>query len=564
MVIKKENINPIIEYNNQIQDGKIVTCNKIKILYAHIVECITNKESAYYYDGKRANHAIQFIEKFCRHSKGKWGGKLVKLELWQKAFICTLFGVLRKSTNKRRFKEAILLIGRKNGKSLLASAISIYMMIADSEAGAECYAVATKRDQAKIIWQEAQSMVKKSPFLLSVIKCRTNELKCDRFDSTFKPLSSESNTLDGLNTHYAGMDEVHAWKDKNLYDVIIDSTSAREEPIVLSLSTMGYVREGIFDILYDMATRCLMSIKDGNRFNDNFLPVVYELDKREEYSNPDCWIKANPNLGVSKSYDYMQNAYNKVLDDPRRLANFLTKDCNIKETVAEAFFTFDEINNEETFDFEEIKPVYYCGGFDLSETTDLTSACALFELPDRIGTLFIEQMYWLPYDLLEQRVKEDNIPYDVWYKQGLLRLSNGNKINTEDVEEWFRELAMKYQFYPSFIGYDRWCAREVVNNMKTVFGAPCMYEVKQYAKVLSNPLKMLANDFKAGKIVYNNNPITKWCLTNLAVKTDVNGNIQPVKAVHQTRRIDGAMTILDAYIAYIDNKEEYRNANGIK
>lgn len=558
----KKHVNPIIEYNEKIQSGEITACKKIKILYKHLATEIQNPESKYFYDEKRANHALTFIEKFCKHSKGKWGGKPVVLELWQKAFICALFGILKKSTGKRRFKEALLLIGRKNGKSLLASAISLYMMIADGEAGAECYAVATKRDQAKIIWQEAVSMVKKSPFLSSVIKCRTNELKCDAFESTFKPLSSESNTLDGLNTHYAGMDEIHAWKDKNLYDVIIDSTSAREEAIVLSLSTMGFVREGIFDILYDTASRCLMSIEDGNHFNESILPVVYELDKREEYSNPDMWIKANPNLGVSKSFEYMQNAYNKVLDDPRRLANFLTKDCNIKETVAEAFFGFDEINNEETFVLEEIKPPYYIGGFDLSETTDLTSACVLFELPDRQNTLFIESMYWLPFDLLEKRVKEDHIPYDVWYNQGLLRLSNGNKIDPKDVEDWFVELAIKQKFYPSFMGYDRWCAREVVNNMKTKFGAPCMHEVKQYAKVLSNPLKMLANDFRSKNIVYNNNPITKWCLTNLAVKTDINNNIQPIKAVHQTRRIDGAMAILDAYIAYIDNKDEYRNAVG--
>lgn len=559
---KSKSVNPILEYNDKIKSGEIIACNKIKILYQHLADEITNPESKFEYNSKRANHAIDFIEKFCKHSKGKWGGKPVVLELWQKAFIGALFGVIKKSTGKRRFNEAILLIGRKNGKSLIASAISLYMMIADGEAGAECYAVATKRDQAKIIWEEALKMVKKSPSLLSIIKCRTNLLKCDVFESTFKPLSSESNTLDGLNTHYAGMDEIHAWKDKNLYDVIIDSTSAREEPIVLSLSTMGFVREGIFDILYDSATRCLQSIKDGNSYNENFLPVVYELDKREEYKNPECWIKANPNLNVSKSMEYMQNAFLKVEEDARKVANFLTKDCNIKETVAEAYFSFDEINNEETFDLDELKPRYYIGGFDLSETTDLTSACILLEFPDKPNTLFIESMYWLPYDSLEKRVQEDKIPYDVWVKQGLLRLSNGNKINTKDVEEWFVELAVKRKLYPSFIGFDRWCAREVVNNMKDNFGASCMYEVKQYAKVLSNPLKMLAEDFKSKRIIYNNNAITKWCLTNLSVKTDVNGNIQPVKAVHQTRRIDGAMAILDAYVAYSDNKDEYRNAVG--
>lgn len=560
----KKNVNPILEYNNKIQSGEIVACEKIKTLYQHLADEINNPDSKYFYDEKRAKHCIDFIEKFCKHSKGKWGGKPVVLELWQKAFLCALFGILIKATGKRRFNEAILLIGRKNGKSLLASAISIYMMIADNEAGAECYAVATKRDQAKIIWQEAMSMVKKSPFLLSVIKCRTNELKCELFESTFKPLSSESNTLDGLNTHYAGMDEVHAWKDKNLYDVIIDSTSAREEPIVLSLSTMGFVREGIFDVLYDSAKRCLQSIKDGNFYNEKFLPVVYELDKREEYQNPEMWIKANPNLGVSKSVDYMQGAYNKVLEDSRRLKNFLTKDCNIKETVDDAFFSFDEIDNEETFDFQQIKPAYYIGGFDLSETTDLTSACAMFELPDRPNTLFINSMYWLPYDLLEKRVKEDHIPYDVWYEQGLLRLSSGNKIDRKDVEAWFVELAHQYNILPISIGYDRWCAQEVVSSMKSTFGANCMHEVKQYAKVLSNPLKMLANDFKSKQIVYNNNPITKWCLTNLAVKTDINGNIQPIKAVNQSGRIDGAMAILDAYVAYIDNKDEYRNAVGFQ
>ena len=557
-------MNAILLYNKKIKSGEIVVCNKIRTVYSYLSEVITDKKSDWAFSEKRANRVIEFVESYCRHSKGKWGGKLVKLELWQKAFLSALFGVVNKETGLRRFNEAVLLVARKNGKSLLASAISIYMMIADNESGAECYAVATKRDQAKIIWEEALKMVKKSPMLLSVIDCRTNRLRCDRFESKFEPLSSESNTLDGLNTHYAGMDEVHAWKDRNLYEVVKESTSARDEPIVLSLSTMGYVRDGIFDTLYSMSKRVLQGMSEGNVNNTSFLPVVYELDSRDEYNKPECWIKANPNLNVSKSIKYLNERYQETIDEPTKMSSFLTKECNIRETVADAYFTFKEIDNQETFDFKAIVPKYFIGSFDLSETTDLTSAGILFEVPDRKNTLFYESMYWLPYDLLDERVEKDKIPYDVWAKQGYLRLCDGNKINTNDVQDWFIEVIKQNKVYPLKVGYDRWSAVDLVNNMKSLVGQPVMYEVKQYAKVLSNPLKMLKREFQAGNIVYNNNPITKWCLTNLGVKTDINGNIQPVKAVSSNARIDGAMALLDAYTAYLHHKEEYRKANEIE
>lgn len=562
--LRKAETNPIFEYNEKIQSGEIVACKKVKLIYKHIVACLI-KGDKFIYNQKRAERVIGFVENFCKHSKGKWGGKPLILELWQKAFIACLYGVVYKDTGKRRFKEAFLVIARKNGKSIISSALGNYMLAGDGEAGAECYAVATKKDQAKIVWEEAEKMVKKSPPLKTIIKPYTNNLKFDLMDSTFKPLSSDDKTLDGLNPHFASLDEIHAWKNGfALYDVVRDGTSAREEPIILAITTAGFVREDIYDGKYADAERLLKALEDESEdfYDENFLPMVYELDERSEWTDSDAWAKANPNLNVSKSYEYLKRAVDNAKIDPHKVPNLLTKDFNIRETSIQAWLTFEAILNKHKFDLKDFfspeNPSYGFGGADLSRTTDLTSACMMFMHPSDLSKLFCQHMYWIPQDLLELRVKEDKIPYDKWYAQGLIRLCKGNKINTKDVTAWFVELMNEYGLFPFKIGYDRYSATYWVDEMAGIFGN-VMDEVAQGKQTLSNPMRMMGADLTAKTIIYNDNPITKWCLTNTSVDVDKNDNIQPMKTSNPRMRIDGTAAMLNAYVSLKNHEQEYRN-----
>lgn len=257
----------------------------------------------YVFNEKRARLPIDFIEKFCKHSKGKWAGKPVILELFQKAFIEGLYGFIDKDTGIRKYKKGALFVGRKNGKSTLDSGLSNYMLTKDGEGGAEIYSIATKRDQAKVVWDECKRMIKKSPELDKRIRCLVGGIYYDKTESYMKALASDSNSLDGLNAHFVIADEVHAWKDKNLLDVMYDSMSAREQPLLLETSTMGTIRESVFDNEYDYFSEIILGYEGRSDIVDEtVLPVIYELDSPDEWQDEKKWFKANPRIGNNKEH----------------------------------------------------------------------------------------------------------------------------------------------------------------------------------------------------------------------------------------------------------------------
>lgn len=551
--------NPIIEYWKEITSSDDAVGYKIMRTYTHIVtDIINNVSSEWEYNQNKAEHAIQFIEAYCKHSKGSVAGKPFILELWQKALIAAMFGIVDKIDGTRKYQETILIVARKNGKSTLAAAVGLYLMIADGELGPEIYTVATKKDQAKIIWLEAKRMAQKSKALRKRIKTLVSELNSPLNDSVFKALGRDSDTLDGLNVHGALFDEVHAWKDMNLYDVVVDGTSSRDNPLIFTTSTAGTVRESVFDRLYDECELVINGYDDPDGYtNERLLPIIYELDERKEWTNPKMWKKANPGLGTIKKTDALSQKVGKAQANPMLVKNLVCKDFNIRETNGEAWLSFADLNNQEKFSIEELKPTYGIGGVDLASTTDLTSATVIFMLPndDRI---YVEQMYWLPEDLLEKRTKEDKVPYDQWEKLGLLRTTPGNKVHYQYVVKWFEEMQYEKDIYIPWIGYDSWSAQYFVEEMKGIFGEQSMEAIIQGKKTLSSPMKSLGADLSSKKIVYNNNPILKWCLTNVAVDVDKNDNIQPMKTRNQKKRIDGFASLLDAYIALERHLEEYK------
>ena len=551
--------NPILEYWKLIESGQEVACDKIYRTYKKIVYDLTDNNSEYFYSPARANHVIEFIENFCRHSKGKMGGKPVILELWEKAMLATVFGFIDIEGN-RKYREAILIVGRKNGKSLISSAVGLYLMVADGEPGPEIVSVATKRDQAKIIWLESKRMVRKSPALRKRIKTLVAELASTFNDGMFKPLASDSDTLDGLNIHGALMDEWHAWKNgRPLYDVVVDGSSAREQPLIFATSTAGTIREDLYDQKYDEIERVINGYFDADGYKDErLIAFVYEIDNRKEWMDPKCWRKANPGLGTIKNEKTLAAKVEKAKKNPLLVKNLVCKEFNIRETSSEAWLTFENLNNTAVFDTEALKPRYGIGGLDLSNTTDLTCATVIFRVPND-ETLYVKQMYWLPADLLDQRVKEDKIPYDVWLDQGLLRVSEGNKINYKDVVAWFLEVQNELDIYIYKIGYDSWNSQYVVDELKQNFGKESTEAIIQGKKTMSNPMKNFAADLAAKRINYNNNPILKWNLSNAAIDVDKNDNISLIKTSNQRRRIDGVASLLDAYICLERHYEEYMN-----
>lgn len=551
--------NPILEYYEQITKGQAVVSLKVYKVYKELHRILHDPDSEWEYSPNRANHAIEFVENYCRHSKGKMGGKPFIMELWQKALVAATFGIVHKIDGTRKFQEVLLIVARKNGKSTLAAAIGLYLQVADNEPGSEVYACATKKDQAKIIWLEAKRMIKKSPALLKRIKPLVAELFAEFNDSYFKPLGSDSDTLDGLNVHGALLDEIHAWKDKNLYDVIVDGTSSREEPLIFITTTAGTIRESVYDLKYDEAEQVINGYGDPDGYkNERLLPIIYELDKREEWINPDAWLKANPGLGTIKKRDQLESKVNKAKANPLLVKNLLCKDFNIRETTSEAWLTFEQLNNTAKFDLSELKPRYGIGGTDLSKTTDLTAAKAVFMVPGD-PKVYVLQMYWLPEDLLEKRANEDKIPYGIWRDMGLLRACPGNSVHPKFVTEWFLEVMNEKGIYLPWIGYDGWSAKYWVEEMKGYFGEEAMVPVIQGKKTLSAPMYKLGADLESNLVVYNNNPIDKWCLSNTAIETDKNMNIQPCKTNNQRRRIDGTAALLNAYVVLQDKLQDYMN-----
>lgn len=545
-------MNYIEQYAAAIETGKVKVSRRCKTVYRRLAAATKDQTGPYIFDEARARRPIEFVERFCRHSKGEWAGKPVRLELFQKAFISALFGFVHKETGYRQYKETLFYVARKNGKSLLLSAIALYCLIADNEPGAEVYSVATKRDQAKIIFDELCNMVKQSPDLSRRCKKRKSDLYFAHTMSKCQALGKNSDTLDGLNSSLVIMDELHGIKDRNLYEVMKQSQSARRQPLLIMITTAGTIRECIFDDMYKYAC----DVADGVIKDDTFLPIIYELDKREEWLNPEAWQKANPGLGKIKKLDDIISKVERAKNSPRDLTGVLTKDFNVISTTNTAWLSFEDIENPETFDINSFRGCYAIGGADLSITTDLT--CATLLIMDKQEKRYVKQMYWLPKENFHQRVHEEKIPYDKWLEAGLLRLCEGNAINYKDITAWFLEMLNEYEITPIWVYYDSWSARYWVQEMEDIgFN---MVRCIQGPKTLSLPMQMLGQDLKAKKINYDNNPLLKWCITNTGIEEDRNGNIAPKKAQSPKYRIDGLASLLDAYVGLYERYTEYQKA----
>lgn len=548
------------EYCTKVLTGEIVACKRIKQVCKMLYRKLQFPSiDEYYFDEERANRPIEFIETFCKTPTGQVGTPL-KLQLFQKARLQAVFGFVHKAKDpitgfefiQRQYNEVMIMEGRKNGKSTELAALALYLLIADGEGSPNIYCVATKYDQAKISFDEAHKMIKQSPDLTDAIVKRKSDLYFPYNFGKIQPLASNTKSLDGLNAHGAILDEMAAMQNRDVYDLIKQSIGNRQQPLIFAITTNGFVRENIFDAQYQYSC----DILDGIATNPNFLPFLYELDTYDEWDDENAWVKANPGLGTIKRIDVVRQNVQKAKDDPTFKATVMTKDFNMKQNSATAWLRWESLNNTELVPTDYV-PRYVIGGFDGAETTDLMSARILYSKPAE-AKLYSRSMYWLPEETLLERERNDKIPYSLWEKQGLLRVCPGNRCTFDYALEWFKELRKDEGIYTLWIGYDPWhMDQSTLQSFKNEFGPDSMIPIRQGAITLSSPMKALGAELDAKRVVYNNNPIDKWCLSNTEVKVDINNNIQPVKLTDKRKRIDGTLSLLDAYVVYLDKKDMY-------
>ena len=545
------------KYFSAVCDGRIVACEKLK----RQSECLLEQYAhpgEFHFDSKEAKRHTDFIETFCKLPTGKIGTPL-KLELFQKARLQAIFGFVD-DKDMRQYNEVLIIEGRKNGKTTETAAVENDMLVNDGEGAPQIYNIATMLDQAKLGFNAAHKMVKQSPALSRHIKKRAADLYFPFNMGFIKALASNSNSLDGLDVHCAVIDELAAIKNRDIYDLIKQAMGARCQPLLFCITTNGFVRNGIFDAQYEYARKIIY----GEEQNKRFLPFIYELDDVSEWDKPEMWIKANPGLGTIKKEDYLVQMVEKAKADPSFKPTVLVKDFNYPQTNEAAWLNFEDLDNKEKFD---IKFDYCIGGFDAADSIDLNAAKAICMRPGD-DKIYVRQMYWLPQAVIDKYSNEgkrqgrDNVPYELWMSQGYLRTCPGNKCDKRIFLEWFKELRDVEDLYTMYIGYDPWHIDDtLLREFQMEFGKNSMIPIRQGVYTLSQPMKDLAADFKAHNIVYNNNPIDKWCLINTNVKTDINGNIQPVKGLDPRQRIDGTIALLCAYTVLQNKKDKYIELN---
>lgn len=542
-------------YFSGITDGKIIACEKMKRIAGILMEQYSNP-GEFHFDEDIAKRHIDFIERFCKIPTGRLGQPL-RLELFQKARLQAIFGFVD-DNNMRKYNEVLIIEGRKNGKTTETAAVELDMLLNDREGSPQIYNVATMLDQAKLGFNAANKMRMQSPLLKKHIRKRASDLYSSLNMGFIKALASNANSLDGLDTHCGVIDELAAIKNRDIYDLVKQSMGGRRQPLLFCITTNGFVREGIFDAQYKYATDVL----DGKAKNERFLPFIYELDSIDEWNDETCWIKANPGLGTIKSWDYLRQMVRKAQDDETFKPTVLVKDFNMKQTSEAAWLRYEDFENTQTFSGSFR---YGIGGMDAADSVDLNAAKALCMRPDD-PNIYVRQMYWIPQSVLDRqelsgdRKGRDNVPYQLWKDQGLLRTVPGNKVNKRVILDWFCELRDTEDIYILYIGYDPWHIDDsMLREFQTEFGENSMIPVRQGVITLSQPMKELKADLQAKKIIYNDHPIDKWCFFNTSVKTDVNGNIQPVKGLDSRGRIDGTMALIDGYKVLQDKMDEIQS-----
>ena len=459
--MKKVENNYIYQYYQAIKDGSEIVGERIKALYNMIMEGLENK--SFFYDKKKADRAIKYIENFCHHHEGELAPNLLTLELWEKANISLIFGIVDAKGN-RQFRECVWIVGRKNGKTLIASAIASYCLYADGEYGARVYFAAPRLQQADLCFSAMWQSVIHEPELEEKTKKRKSDIYISESNSSAAPLAFSSKRSDGFNISCCIADEVASWQgDAGLkfYEVIKSSFGARKQPLLLSITTAGYINDGVYD---ELMKRCT-AVLNGDSREKRLLPIIYQIDDEGKWNDINELKKSMPNLGISVSVDYMLEEIAIAEGSYSKKVEFMTKYCCIKQNSSTAWLPSKFIVKASVDDIklEDFRKTYCVLGVDLAESVDLNAVSCIIERNDKLN---IFTKFWLPTNRLEEATQRDQIMYQKYIDLDILRLSGESFVDYNDVFMWIVELVEKYQIYPLKCGYDRRSATYFVQQCK--------------------------------------------------------------------------------------------------
>ena len=555
--------NYILEYYQQIKEGSILVGKWILMLY----ECIVHglEEGKYTYDAKKAEKAIKWIEEHCHHTEGPLAPDKIKLELWQKAMLSCMFGLLDPKDGRRQFREVLLLVGRKNGKSLFASAIANYTFFEDGGFGTRVYCVAPKLDQADIIYNDVWTMITLEESLMqnkdkpkdNTARHRMTDLFIESTNSTVKKIAFSAKKSDGFNPSLTICDEIAAWGKGGLrqYEVMKSGMGARPEGLLLSCTTSGYENDSIFDELVKRSTRFLL----GESKEQRLLPFLYMIDDVEKWNDINELRKSNPNLGVSVSVDYLLEEIAIAEGSLSKKTEFICKYCCVKQNASSAFLSAQTVQKcmGEKITLESLSHSYAICGLDLSQTVDLTSACVVVE---KNGILNVVSKFWLPSEKIQEATERDGVPYQLYIERGLLEPSGENFVDYHDCFNWLVSLVEQYEILPLCVGYDRYSAQYLIQDLQAYgFKTDDVYQGVNLWGVMQEAEGLM----KDGKICIGDNDLLKMHLLNSAVKMSTERGRGRLIKIAQTAHIDGMAALLDALTVrqkwFADYGEQLKN-----
>lgn len=523
-------------YYAKILAGEIVVGQWIKLLYERIVNGL--HDGLFYFDAKKANNAIEFIETFCHHCEGR--NDYITLELWQKATASLMFGIVDEN-GLRQFREVFLVMGRKNGKSLFASACIAYMAYLDGEYGAKIYCLAPKLEQAAIVYDNFYKMISQESELAGLAQKRRSDIYMESTNTAVKPLAFNAKKSDGFNPHMAVCDEIASWPAEQglkQYEVMKSALGARKQPMILSISTAGYVNDGPYDELMMRSTAVLMGTSEEKRL----LPILYIIDDVEKWDSIEELKKANPNMGVSVSADFFREEIAVARTSLSKRAEFLCKYCNIKQSSTQAWLPYDVVDavTQDGLSLEDFRGSYCVGGIDLSQTTDLTACCVVIE---RASKLYAFAQFFMPANKIDELQEREGVPYRQYVTAGLIQPSGENYVDYNDCFAWFVKLVKEYKILPLKVGYDRYTAQYLVQQMSSFgFHMDDVFQGTNLTPVLREMDGLLRDEV----LQLGGNKVLKAHFLNVGIKQEIDTRkFRPVK-IDQRCHIDGFVAVADA------------------
>lgn len=530
--------NYIYEYYQAMWNGSVTVGHWIRALYDKIMQGL--EDGTYHFNQKKANNAIRFVEKYVRHNKGKLGGQLLTLELWQKAALSCIYGIVDEDDH-RQFREVFMVIGRKMGKTLFASAVIAYEAYVDGEFGSEIYCVAPKLDQSDLVYSAFEFTKENTPVFKQMTKKRKTDLYIAKTNTTIKKIAFNEKKADGYNPMLTVADEMSSWpavRGLKQYEVMISGTGAREEPLTLAISSSGYEDNGIYDELMSRSTRFLK----GDSREKRLLPFLYMIDDTNKWDDINELRKSLPGLGISVPVDFVLDQIDIAAESLSKKAEFMTKYCNIKQNSSQAWLDSVDIDAcyGDVFDVEDFRKSYCVGGLDLSRTTDLTSACVVIEKDKK---LYVLMKFFLPGAKIQDAIKRDNMPYDIFIQRGLMQVSGDNFVDYHDVFNWFREMVEKYEILPLQVGYDRYSAAYLVQDMKAYgFHMDDVFQGTNLTPVINETEGLI----KDHTIRIGKNDLLKAHMLDSALKINNVTDRKKLVKIYQAAHIDGMAALLDA------------------